>query len=140
MNRFRTIRSNADLKALATPNSLSELRRSGEYLKIELNRYEMHKKDLEHLIVLTNFVSHLSITQVSVTTKALEAEVTSVIAQFANLRSLTRWWGDVFNLARLITPIPSLPASRLLTSVCLANLVISTREASRISKAWNTTC
>ena len=135
MNRFRTIRSNADLEALATPNSLSELRSSGEYLKIELNRYEMHKKDLEHLIVLTSFVSHLSITQVSVSTQVLEAEVTSVIVQFANLRSLSLWWGDVFNLARIITPIPSLPASRALTSVCLANLGISTREASRISKA-----
>ena len=136
MSHDYSIKSSADLEALVKGNTLAELQQAGEYLSIEFDRYEMHKKDLRHLVMLTNFVADLSVDKMRFSSRELKAEIALAIAQFTNLSSLTLWWDDVFQLANLITPIPSLLASRLLTSVCFSYVVITAREASRIAKAF----
>ena len=135
MNRHQSIKSSADLKALITEDSLSELQMTGGNLSIEFDPYYMQEKDLKHLIKLTNFVTDLSMDRMTVASQTLKAEISAAITQFSKLRSLTLWWDDVFHLARLISPIQFQPASKLLTSICFSSVVISTKRASKISKA-----
>ena len=136
MTHKHVINSSADLEMLVKGDELSRVRMAGEYLLVKLNAYEMNRKDLAHLLLLSDLVADLSVDVVTVTTQALEAEFTAVIANFLNLRSLTLWWDDYLNLGHLISPVQSKPASRFLTSVCFHHIKITAERAKNIAKAF----
>ena len=136
MTHEHTISSSADLELLVEGDSLTRVRTARETLDIVFNPYEMNRKDLKHLLLLSDLVVGLSMDEMTVDCQLLESEVAAAIADFSNLQTLTIWIDDVFNLGKLVSPIQSQPASRFLTSVRFSGVRISAERASRISKAF----
>ena len=136
MTHRHTIKSSADLEELVKGDSVTRVRKAGDHLNIELYSFEMNKKGFKHLVLLSDLVTRLWVSEMTVSCEPLKSKISAAMAQFYNLESLTLWDEDVFDLSKFISPIQAQPASRFLTSVCFNHVNISAKRASRISKAF----
>ena len=134
MALLHSISSSTDLEHLATPTTLQQLRAGRELLNLEFRGFEMQKSDVASLLLLSNYVEEFSVSRITAENE-LKAEFAAAVGQLERLKVLRLAHEDVFGLARLVSPIPSLPATLSLTSISFMFVPLPLKLTSRIARA-----